>query len=120
VTTKSTILTITIILLRCRGGYGRRRYIQTLIDQMTTISSSTATETAAYAVTYENKSSVQTRSCCRPSGRARGRRAPAAAPRETCGSTTITWVGGDGVGSGVGGGVGATGRGMSMEGPGSQ
>lgn len=48
--------TIIIIILRCRGGYGRRRYIQTLMDQITTINSSTATETAAYANTYVNKS----------------------------------------------------------------
>lgn len=101
----STIIII-IIILRCRGGYGRRRYIQTLMDQMTTINSSTATETAAYANTYENTSRAavhgprpgRTRSTRRRrwSGRARRWTLPSvvAGPREaTCGSTTTSRVG---------------------------
>lgn len=85
---------------------------------MTTINSSTVTETAAYAVTYANASSVHARRCGRCVGCwwclvRRGRRlaSATATPRETWGSTTTV----RGVVAGCDGVVGG-----AVEGPGSQ
>lgn len=82
---------------------------------MTTINSSTVTETTAYAVTNANASSVQAGRCvgCWWCLVRRGRRfaSATATPRETWGSTTTV----RGVVVGCGGVVGG-----AVEGPGSQ